>query len=154
VYNELDLLLTESVERGLLWSLTPEEFVAIASVFVYEARTDTPATPEWPNDTVSERFEAITDLWDELTELEAGKRLVTTRRPDAGFAHAAFQWAHGTDLDDLSTGSMAPGDFVRVSRQLVDLVQQLRDTFAELSDEANAGLKLVDRGVVRAQGVA
>ena len=47
---------------------------------------------------------------------------------------------------------MAPGDFVRVSRQLVDLVQQLRDTFSELSDEANVGLQLIDRGVVRAQG--
>ncbi len=152
VYNELDLLLTEAVERGLLWSLTPEEFVALASVFVYEPRTDTPVPPEWPNEVVAERFEAIADLWEELTELEAAKRLVTTRRPDAGFAHAAFEWAHGVDLDDLSTGSMAPGDFVRVSRQLVDLVQQLRDTFSELSDEANAGLQLVDRGVVRAQG--
>ncbi len=152
VYNELDLLLTEAVERGLLWSLAPEELVAVASVFVYEPRTDTPTTPEWPNDTVRERYEAIVRLWEELVELETTKRLVTTRRPDAGFANAAYQWAHGVDLDDLATGTMAPGDFVRVSRQLVDLVQQLRDTFAELSDEANAGLQLVDRGVVRAQG--
>ena len=91
-------------------------------------------------------------MWEELIELESAKRLVTTRRPDAGFANAAFQWAHGVDLDDLATGTMAPGDFVRVSRQLVDLVQQLRDTFSELSDEANVGLQLIDRGVVRAQG--
>jgi ATP-dependent RNA helicase HelY len=101
---------------------------------------------------VAERFEAIAELWGELIELETAKRLVTTRRPDAGFVYAAFQWAHGVDLDDLATGTMAPGDFVRVSRQLVDLVQQLRDTFSELSEEANAGLQLVDRGVVRAQG--
>jgi ATP-dependent RNA helicase HelY len=152
VYNELDLLLTECVERGLLWSLSPEELVAVASAFVYEPRTDTPSDPEWPNDVVAERFEAILGLWEELTELESAKRLVTTRRPDAGFANAAYQWARGVDLDDLATGTMAPGDFVRVSRQLVDLVQQLRDTFSELSDEANAGLQLVDRGVVRAQG--
>ncbi len=152
VYNELDLLLTEAVERGLLWSLSPEEFVAVVSVFVFEPRTDTPTTPEWPNDVVAERFEAISDLWEELVELETSKRLVTTRRPDGGFANAAFQWAHGVDLDDLATGTMAPGDFVRVSRQLVDLVQQLRDTFSELSDEANVGLHLIDRGVVRAQG--
>jgi ATP-dependent RNA helicase HelY len=152
VYNELDLLLTEAVERGLLWSLSPEEFVAVVSVFVYEPRTDTATTPDWPNDVVAERVDAIVALWEELTELESAKRLVTSRRPDAGFASAAYQWAHGVDLDDLATGTMAPGDFVRVSRQLVDLVQQLRDTISELSDEANAGLRLVDRGVVRAQG--
>jgi ATP-dependent RNA helicase HelY len=152
VYNELDLLLTESVERGLLWSLTPEDFVALVSAFVFEPRTDTPSEPEWPNEVVEERFEAILALWEELTELEKSKRIVTTRRPDAGFALAAHQWASGIDLDDLSSGTMAPGDFVRVSRQLVDLMQQLRDTFSELYDEAQEGLRLVDRGVVRAQG--
>ncbi len=152
VYNELDLLLTESVERGLLWSLAPEELVAIVSGFVFEPRTDTPSEPEWPNPVVAERFEAIVTLWEELAEMEQEKRIVTTRRPDGGFAMAAYQWASGTELDDLSTGMMAPGDFVRVSRQLVDLIQQLRDSFTELEEEANLGLRMVDRGVVRAQG--
>ena len=119
---------------------------------MFEPRTDTPSEPEWPNEVVEERFEAILALWEELTELEKSKRIVTTRRPDAGFALAAHQWASGIDLDDLSSGTMAPGDFVRVSRQLVDLMQQLRDTFSELYDEAQEGLRLVDRGVVRAQG--
>lgn len=152
VYNELDLLLTECVERGLMWSLTPQELVSLVSVFVYEPRTDTPPEPEWPNDTLAERYEAIQDVWADLVAAEQQRKLVTTRMPDGGFAKAAFEWANGTDLDDLSSGVMAPGDFVRVSRQLVDLVQQLRDTFSELSDEANEGLRLIDRGVVRAQG--
>jgi superfamily II RNA helicase len=48
---------------------------------------------------------------------------------------------------------MAPGDFVRVSRQLADLLRQLRDAAAEIREEANAALHSVDRGVVAAQGV-
>jgi len=48
---------------------------------------------------------------------------------------------------------MAPGDFVRVSRQLVDLVRQLRDTAPGLRSEAVAVLTEIDRGVVAAQGV-
>jgi superfamily II RNA helicase len=48
---------------------------------------------------------------------------------------------------------MAPGDFVRVSRQLVDLIRQLRDAAPGSRDEAVAALKAIDRGVVAAQGV-
>jgi superfamily II RNA helicase len=48
---------------------------------------------------------------------------------------------------------MAPGDFVRVSRQLADLLRQLRDAASEIADEASDALRAVDRGVVAAQGV-
>jgi superfamily II RNA helicase len=48
---------------------------------------------------------------------------------------------------------MAPGDFVRVSRQLVDLLRQLREAAPAMRDEASQALKSVDRGVVAAQGV-
>jgi superfamily II RNA helicase len=58
-------------------------------------------------------------------------------------------------LDQLPGGKgLQPGDFVRVARQLVDLLRQLRDTFDELSDEAEQALRAVDRGVVAAMGVA
>jgi superfamily II RNA helicase len=48
---------------------------------------------------------------------------------------------------------MAPGDFVRVSRQLADLLRQIRDGVSELREEAAIALISVDRGVVAAQGV-
>jgi ATP-dependent RNA helicase HelY len=80
-------------------------------------------------------------------------RLPLTRRPDPGFAALAYDWASGIDLDDLGGLTLAPGDFVRVSRQLVDLVRQLRDISPELADEARAALAAIDRGVVAAMGV-
>jgi superfamily II RNA helicase len=48
---------------------------------------------------------------------------------------------------------MAPGDFVRVSRQLVDLIRQLREAAPGIREEAMASLRAIDRGVVAAQGV-
>ena len=65
----------------------------------------------------------------------------------------AYQWARGADFDDLPRSAMAPGDFVRVSRQLADLLRQIRDAIPELRDSAKVALAAVDRGVVAAQGV-
>jgi superfamily II RNA helicase len=47
---------------------------------------------------------------------------------------------------------MAPGDFVRVSRQLVDLLKQIRDIAPDMNEECQTALKGLDRGVVAAQG--
>ena len=154
VYNELDLLLTECVERGVMWSLDARDLAALASCFVFEPRTDVPSDPEWPNAVVKDRFERIVAISDELVEAEKGRKLVTSRRPDPGFVELAFKWAGGADLEDLGESSMAPGDFVRVSRQLVDLIRQFRDTFQELAEESAEALRLIDRGVVQAQGTS
>jgi ATP-dependent RNA helicase HelY len=153
VYNEVDLLVTEAVERGILFGLEMPELVALASVFVYEPRSDTASTPDWPNDILSERWEDIESLWRELNILETEYRLTPMRRPDPGFGRVAFEWADGASFDDLTSGPMAPGDFVRVSRQLADLLRQLRDAAPEMRDEAHSALWAVDRGVVAAQGV-
>jgi superfamily II RNA helicase len=41
----MDLLLTESLEQGVFWSLTPAEMAAVASFFVYEPRGDQETAP-------------------------------------------------------------------------------------------------------------
>jgi ATP-dependent RNA helicase HelY len=153
VYNEMDLLLTETLEQGVFWSLTPPQFAAVASFFVFEPRGDQETAPAWPDPVVEERFDRIAELWEIQTAAERRHRLSPTRRPDAGFARAAHRWASQVELDDLEYGALAAGDFVRVSRQLVDLIQQVRDAFPELAGDARTTLRLVDRGVVAAQGV-
>ena len=153
VYNEVDLLVIEAVERGILYGLEMPELVAIISVFVYEPRSDHVSTPDWPNDLLVQRWEDIERLWRELNVLETEYRLTPMRRPDPGFGRVAFEWAGGASFDDLTSGPMAPGDFVRVSRSLADLLRQLRDAAPEMREEADAALWAVDRGVVAAQGV-
>ena len=153
VYNEVDLLVTETVERGLLYGLEMPELVAIVSVFVYEPRSDNVSAPDWPTQVLEERWEGIERLWKELNDLETQHRLSPMRRPDPGFGRVAYQWADGASFDDLTAATMAPGDFVRVSRQLADLLRQLRDAAPEMRDDSDVALRAVDRGVVAAQGV-
>jgi superfamily II RNA helicase len=120
---------------------------------VYEPRTDTASLAEWPTAALAERWEELDLLWKDLVDRERALRLAPTRRPDPGFGIPAYEWASGADFDDLTSKGMAPGDFVRVSRQLVDLIRQLRDSAPGLREEAVAALRAIDRGVVAAQGV-
>jgi ATP-dependent RNA helicase HelY len=153
IYNESDLLLAEAIERGVFHGLEPAELAALTSVFVYEPRSDTPSVAEWPTAVLAERWDDLERIWKDLGERERNLRLTQTRRPDPGFGQLAFEWASAVAFDDLPAKGMAPGDFVRVSRQLVDLIRQLRDAAPGSREEAVAALKAIDRGVVAAQGV-
>src|SRR5690606_31967300 len=115
IYNELDLLLTEATERGLIWDLDERELAAFCSTFVYEPRRDDTAIAAWPTARLGERWEQLQQLWGELTDAEQRHRLPLSRRPEPGVARAVYEWAAGSEFDDLSDRSMAPGDFVRIS---------------------------------------
>ena len=154
IYNELDLLLAEALERGLFHDLTVPELVALASGFVFEPRTEERLVPVWPTSSLADRWAELERLWEELVVRERSVRLPPTRCPDPGFVTLAYEWAEGGELNDLPSLRLQPGDFVRVSRQLVDLLKQLRDVSPELAAPARAALVAVDRGVVAAMGVA
>jgi ATP-dependent RNA helicase HelY len=152
VYNELDLLLTESVSAGHLAGLSLPQLAAVTSLFTFEARRADPGGG-WPDATVAERGELIVDLWTELAAAEEASHLPVTRRPDEGFAAVVYAWALGADLDDLfADDEFAAGDFVRNCRQLLDLLRQLRDAFPELASTAAAAVRAIDRGIVAAGG--
>ena len=153
IYNETDLLLAESVERGVFYGLDYKEVAALASVFVYEPRSDQSSAAEWPTQQLGDRWKRVEELWVHLNDREKSFRLAPTRRPDPGFGTLAYQWAGGIAFDDLPTRGMAPGDFVRISRQLVDLLRQLRESVAEMREECSQAIGVVDRGVVAARGV-
>ncbi len=153
LYNELDLALAESLERGLFYYLSPPELAAFASCFVYEPRNDERIVPVWPTPALATAWDQLNEIFADLAEAERRERLPTSRQPDAGFAQLAFQWASRSSLDQLTGLRLAPGDFVRVSRQLVDLLRQIRDVSPETAEIARAALREVDRGVVAAMGV-
>jgi ATP-dependent RNA helicase HelY len=102
---------------------------------------------------LAERWVDVVELWEELSAGESRRRLPVSRRPENGVVRAVYEWASGTELEDLPDRLMAPGDFVRVSRQLVDLVRQVKDAFPEMSQTCSEALRGIDRGVVAAQGV-
>jgi ATP-dependent RNA helicase HelY len=77
------------------------------------------------------------------------------RELDAGFALPVFNWAEGKPLEDVLTESgMAPGDFVRSCKLLVDLIRQIEDVAeAEIAATAREAREAVNRGVVAYTGV-
>ncbi|HEX9856687.1 MAG TPA: DEAD/DEAH box helicase [Acidimicrobiia bacterium] len=152
VYNELDLVLTESIERGYLDGLTGPDLAAAASMFTFEPRATSPEARR-PNGLVAERGELITGLAAAINAAERAGGVPETRYPDHGFAAVAHDWTAGATLEDLfEDDEGSAGDFVRNARQLLDLLRQVRDTFPRLADQARLAIKAIDRGVVAAGG--
>ena len=77
------------------------------------------------------------------------------RELDDGFALPVFHWADGKPLDDvLRETTMAPGDFVRNCKQLLDLLRQVADVAPEeTASIAHEAAVAVNRGVVAYTGV-
>ena len=66
-----------------------------------------------------------------LQDVEGDHGVRITRDLDLGFAWAAYRWADGQSLDRVLAGAeqagteLSGGDFVRWTRQLIDLLDQL-----------------------------
>jgi ATP-dependent RNA helicase HelY len=149
IYAESDLLLTESIRRGVFAELQPSEIVSVASVMIFESRSQEDFSPKIPNDVVANALAAITRIWAELEELEIEVGVKTQRAPDIGFCYMIYKWANGTSLNQVLKGSdMSVGDFVRSTKQLVDLVGQIATASPDLNKKCREAIKSIDRGVV------
>jgi ATP-dependent RNA helicase HelY len=150
VYNESDLLVVEAVSRGWLDGLEPEELAAVASAFVYEARRRD--EPEPPPTQELERYERrILNLYRRLHTTETEHEIELLKEPDAGFMAQIHEWATGSSLEDiLEHRETSAGDFVRSTKQVIDLLQQLKQIAAgtELADRLKEAVVAVQRGVV------
>jgi ATP-dependent RNA helicase HelY len=153
VYNELDLLLVESVARGLFDDLDGAHLAALTTLFTYEARRAEGPEAAPPGAVVA-RVEQIEALAGQLIAAERKAGLPESRLPEPGFAATAHAWAAGHDLEDLFGDDLVAGDFVRNCRQLIDVMRQLRDGFPGLRTAAARGIAAVDRGVVAVGGRA
>jgi ATP-dependent RNA helicase HelY len=149
IYAESDLLLTESIRRGLFNELTPAEIVSVASAMIFESRSQEDLAPKIPNDNVANVLASITRVWAELEELEIEVGVKTQKPPDLGFCFMIFKWANGSSLNQVLKGSdMSVGDFVRSTKQLVDLLGQIANASPDLNKKCRQAVKLIDRGVV------
>ena len=128
IYSESDLVAAEALRHGLWDDLTPAELAAVLSVLVFESRRAEDAAPRVPGGRIAPVVEQMWGLWRELAALERDHKLDFLREPDPGFARAAFRWAEGDDLDEVLGGTtLAAGDFVRWTKQLIDLCGQVAD---------------------------
>ena len=149
IYAESDLLLTESIRRGVFAELQPAEIISVASVMIFESRSQEDLSPKIPNDVVANAIALITRIWAELEDLELEVGVKTQRAPDFGFCHMIYRWANGTSLNQVLKGSdMSVGDFVRSTKQLIDLLGQIATASPDLNKKCREAVKLIDRGVV------
>ncbi len=152
IYSELDLVVAEALRRGAWDDLSAPELAAVLSTLVYEARrSDDAGPPRMPEGQARSAIASVVHLWGELSELERQHGLESLRDPDLGFAWAAYRWAEGSDLDEvLIESDLAAGDFVRWTKQLVDLAAQVADVSGggPLRATARACVDALRRGVV------
>jgi ATP-dependent RNA helicase HelY len=151
LYSDLDLVTAEALRLGVLDGLSTSGLAAALSVLVFEARRPDDEAPRVPGGATGQAIDELGRLAGRLQTLEKQHRLDFTRMPDAGFAWATYRWAEGDDLDEVLLGSgLAAGDFVRWTKQVIDLAGQVADAAGDtpVRKQARAVVKALRRGVV------
>src|SRR5699024_2615354 len=108
--------------------------------------------PAMPTDMLQGALDIVDELWYKLQQAERQADLVVTAQPHPGLIWPIVRWVRGQELLASLTGSdMAPGDFVRLARQVIDLLDQLAtldDTHPYLARRCRRAKDLVNRGIV------
>jgi ATP-dependent RNA helicase HelY len=157
IYGDRDLLVAEALRRGLWDELDAPSLAAIACCIVFEPRREEGTISErmLPRGKFREALDATTDLWAILDDLEHDNKLPGTSQVSPGLALAMYKWAQGKRLDDvLFDADMPAGDFVRWTKQTIDLLDQLSVVAqGNVSLNARKALDGIRRGVVAYSGV-
>jgi ATP-dependent RNA helicase HelY len=161
IYSESDLLVAECLRSGTWNGMEAAELAAVVSSVLFESRGDTPgASPVVEGATPGMRraLSQTRRSWSEIRADEQRHRLPASREPDPGFVAAVHRWATTGDLsaslaasDASGTGSpLSAGDFVRWCRQVLDLLDQVRNAAPtpELRTGAKRAIGAIRRGVV------
>jgi ATP-dependent RNA helicase HelY len=162
IYSESDLLVAECLRKGLWKGLAAAELAAVLSAVVFESRGADGPTPvhaiDMPTPAVRRALAETRRISDSLRSDEQRHRLAPSRQPDEGFVPAIHRWATtgnlaaALDVSDVAgNGSPLPaGDFVRWCRQVLDLLDQVRNAAPESSVRTAAKRAIDDirRGVV------
>ncbi len=158
IYGERDLLVAESLRRGLWRDLDPASLAAMATTLVYEARREEnyPGDRHLPRGAFREALDRTGDLWSTLDDIERENKLSGSQPLSTGLALAMYRWANGTGLDAvLRDADMAAGDFVRWTKQTIDLLDQLSVVAdGDVGRAARKALDAIRRGIVAYSSVA
>jgi ATP-dependent RNA helicase HelY len=155
IYGEGDILVGEALDAGCLDGLEPPEVASLVSTLVYESRGRVPTSRALPTADSAERYADLQRIWKRIRSTEDAHQVQLCRELDNGFATPVFHWAEGKPLEDvLAETEMAPGDFVRNCKQLIDLLRQIEDVAEPPTAElVRSARQSVLRGVVAYTGV-
>ena len=156
IWTEADLLVAECLRDGIWDGLNPGELAAVVSSVVYEARREAEDRAGVPQGKVSDAIDRMLRIWEGIEREESRRRLSLTRELDLGFVWPMYRWARGEALQKVLAsahavdGDMPAGDFVRWTRQVIDLLGQVAVASAgtPLSAVAQQAIDALNRGVV------
>jgi ATP-dependent RNA helicase HelY len=158
IYGERDLLVAECLRRQAWKELDAAGLAAMACSLVYEPRREENEGADrfLPRGTFRAALEATRDILFSIQQLESQHRLPEGSPISTGLSLAMHQWARGARLDDvLIDADMQAGDFVRWTKQTIDLLDQLQgQPDARLARTARDALDLIRRGIVAYSSVA
>jgi superfamily II RNA helicase len=156
IYHESDLLVAEALAEGIFDDLDPAELAAVVSACTFETRPGRLRPVPNPPRAVLAPLARLAALSERLRTAEHDAHLQQTRAPDTGFADAAWRWARGQRLElVLERCELAPGDFVRNAKQLVDLLRQVAvvSPHPATAGAARRAAQSLQRGVVAVAAV-
>lgn len=149
LYHEADLLLAEAVASRAFDGAEPAIVAGLLSSLIFEPRrarqSPTGASNRKPKKRgaladrlgqgrvrdLGERLAIMISLSERLRSIEEIHLVPKTRSAEPGLATAVASWARGASLTTAlavaarDIGEIAPGDFVRVVKQVADLAEQL-----------------------------
>ena len=169
VYAERDLLIAQCLRQGVWQGLGSSELAGAVSACVYEPRANVASLslPVAPGSALGRSLRQELDVARRINDLEALARLELSAGAEPAMAAGVQAWAEGASLAQvLEDSEMTAGDFVRWSRQLLDVLGQLAtlqpdsredqalgSQVAEVSRTAAEASLDVDRGVVAFSGM-
>lgn len=150
IYGERDLLISECLRTGAWQQLDAPGLAAMAAALVYEARRDEEWEPRLPKGNFVEIMKETTDVWHDLELLARSHKLGQTAPLDLSLSLPIHRWASGAKLDTvLDSADLLAGDFIRWTKQIIDLLDQIAQTADDkLAETAKTAVDKVKRGIV------
>lgn len=141
IFHESDLLVAEVIHAGLLDGLGAADVAALVSTLVYEHRSAEPPPKPWfSSDDMRDRWRRLAALSEDIAAHERAAGVTEHRAPDPTFAAIAYAWVAGEGFAAVvDTEELTGGDFVRTTRQLIDLLRQLSIVAPSRSTRRAAG---------------
>lgn len=151
-FHELDLVLVESLLAGHLDGHDPATLAGIVATFIYEPRRAESEPDVWfSTPQARQAVDGVTETLAAVNRLESAYGLPESRMVDPGLFAAAHGWTAGGGLGDiLAIEHLSGGDFVRLMKQLVDVLSQLANVAPEKATRQTArmAVEAIQRGVV------
>jgi superfamily II RNA helicase len=155
--HDNELLVAETVERGILDDTTLPEAATLCSCLVEEARSGDSAVARLflkKRPKLKRKLQQLGSVADAVAEAQRRHHLPMPVEISSGFMPSVFRWASGEDdwsaIVEESFGGHE-GDLIRAMRRLIDVLRQLAES-AEvppaLAQLLGRAARVVDRGIV------